>query len=254
MSSIHQSAIFLILIWISNIQLQASGFEGFKEATAKANLLEKKVESIFDEIDTLSLSISKKGIKVWTKWEGDSLVVVSESRLVPYHPNEFRSILENFSETFPKVNRMCKNVTNLKKQGEVRKGVKSELKFPYPLSNRLMIHWQYTHLDKDQDEHLLMFSEDGNNELLEEFHTSEEKKRFVLGRTFLCAYWIKPVYNKNDTEEIVGSNIRYMFSGDTGGIVPKYLQDTLGPKTAFDSIQGLVKFVQSKKNNVFGVR
>ena len=47
-------------------------------------------------------------------------------------------------------------------------------------------------------------------------------------------------------EKIVGSNIRYMFSGDTGVFIPKHLKNTLGPKTAFDYIQGLVKFFQNK--------
>merc|ERR1719148_227311 len=170
------------------------------------------------------------------------MLTIGEAKLVPYHPNEVRQCLENFSDSFPKVNPMCKSVVHLKQQGEIRTGVKSRLKFPFPLSDRIMIHWQYNLFDKDNDEHMVMFSEEGNDALLEEFHTQEEKDNFVLGRTFLCAYWVKPVYNKNK-DNIVGSSIRYIFSGDTGGYIPKAIQNTLGPKTAYDSVRGLIDYL-----------
>ena len=108
----------------------------------------------------------------------------------------------------------------------------------------IQIHWKYTRLDRAPDEHLLMISEQGNDELLEQFHSSHEKKHYVLGRTFLCAYWIKPVY---EGANVVGANIRYAFSGDTGGIIPKFIQDMVGPKTALDSVEGLIRHVESKK-------
>lgn len=239
--------IVIIFVLIMESQASASKVTAITDQGTNiiAQLLTKKVESAFSNIDALSLAISKRGVEVWTRWEGNSMIMLSEAKYVPYHPNEFRSVLENFSDSFPKVNPMCKRITQLKEQG-VRVGVKSLLKFPFPLSNRLMIHWQYTHLDKNQDEHLIMFSEDDNTELLEEFHNLEEKKHYVLAHTFLCAYWIKPVYSDDTKGNVVGSHVRYMFSGDTGGSIPTYLQNTLGPKTAFDSIEGIIKFVQSK--------
>jgi len=235
-----------VLFLVLHLMVSKTSAMILTEEAAKAGFLEKKVENIFKEIHTLPLSISKKGIQVWTKWEGSKMLTISEAKHVLYHPNEFRTFLASFSENFPKVNQMCEKTSILHQEGVVRKGVKSKLKFPFPFSDRLMIHWQYTRLDKDQDEHLIMLSEDGNGELLDKFHTAEEKKRYVLGRTFLCAYWIKPVYDEDGERRIIGSNIRYMFSGDTGGSIPKYVQDMVGPKTAFDSVEGLIKFVQRK--------
>ena len=242
---LFQKAVVWTIIMASHLELQCSGHD-FPEATIQRGILEKKLKNIFTETDSLPLSISKHGIRVWTKWENSSMLALSEANFVPHHPNEFRSVLKDFSENFPKVNPMCENVINLKKEGDIREGVKSKIKFPFPLSDRLMIHWQYTHLDEDQDEHLVMFSEDGNDELLKEFHGEDEKKKYVLGRTFLCAYWIKPVYNNGDKENIIGSKIRYMFSGDTCGSVPKLIQNSVGPKSAFESIQGLVDFVKTR--------
>ena len=83
-------------------------------------LLSKQVERIFSNINLLPLSISKiskRGVQVFqvrTKWEDNSMLTLSEANNVPYHPNEFQSILENFSKSFPKMN---------------------------SISDRLMIHW-----------------------------------------------------------------------------------------------------------------
>ena len=94
---------------------------------------------------------------------------------------------------------------------------------------------------------MIVLSEDGNNKLLEDFHSLEEKTKYVLGRTHLYVYWIKPVCSDDEERNVVGSNIRYAFSGDIGGSIPKYLQNSLGPKTAFDSVQGMIKLVECKR-------
>jgi len=245
-SRIYKLVIVLTLT-IPNIASQVSGSK-YDSDIGRVSVLQNKIESIFDETDALPLSISKNGVQVWTKWEGSNMLTIGEAKFVPYHPNEVRHFLENFSDYFPKVNPMCKSVVHLKQQGEIRTGVKSRLKFPFPLSDRLMIHWQYNLFDKDQDEHMIIFSEGGNDELVEEFHTQEEKVKFVLGRTSLCAYWVKPVYCKDNKDNVVGSSLRYVFSGDTGGYIPNRIQNSLGPKTAFDSVKGLIDYLQSKKN------
>mmetsp|Transcript_39146 Transcript_39146/g.39620 ORF Transcript_39146/g.39620 Transcript_39146/m.39620 type:complete len:91 (+) Transcript_39146:130-402(+) len=84
------------------------------------------------------------------------------------------------------------------------------------------------------------------DELLKEFHGKDEKKKYVLGRTFLCVYWIKSVYNDGNKEHIFGSKLHYMFSGDTCGSVLKLIRNSVGPKSTFESIKGHVKFVQTK--------
>jgi hypothetical protein len=116
------------------------------------------------------------------------------------------------------------------------------------LTDRVMVHWKYLKLDRSPNEHMLITSEEDNDELLEKhFHGTKDEKSFVLARTFLCAYWIKPVY---EGQQIVGSTIRYMFSGDIGGSVPAMVQNTVGPKTAFDSVKGLIDYVEKKRRIV----
>ena len=74
-----------------------------------------------------------------------------------------------------------------------------------------------------QDKYMIVLLEEGNNKLLEDFHSLEEKTKYILSRTHLYVYWIKPVCSDDEEWNVVGSNIRYAFSGDIGGSIPKYL-------------------------------
>jgi len=207
--------------------------------------LERKVEELFEKSETLPLSMSrdKGNIEVRTKWEGDKMITVAQAKLVEnMKPSDVKPFFENFTEAFPKVNPMCRNVVHLENDTEQsREAIKSILKFPFPLDNRIMVHWKYLKMDRNPDEHMLIISEEGNSDIMTKHFTDEEKKKYVLARTFLCAYLVKPCIENGKT---IGTNIQYAFSGDVGGSVPKWVQNAVGPKTAFDSVKGLVNFVK----------
>lgn len=214
-------------------------------ALSEVQLLAKKVETIFEEVASLPVSISREkgNIQVRNKFDGDCMVSVSEAKVVDHHPEDFREFLENFSEAFPKVNPMARNVIPLEGNKD-RQAVKTILKFPFPLTDRIMVHWKYLNLDRSPDEHMLIISERGNEDILAKHLTAEEKNKYVLARTFLSVYWIKPVYKENG--ELCGTNIKYAFSGDTGGSIPAWIQNTVGPKTALDSVKGLIDYVKKR--------
>ena len=209
--------------------------------------LDREVTSLFeDELHKLPVTMTKDSgnIEVRVRWDGDRMLTFCEAKHVDLHPNQFRTFLGDFSRQFSKVNPMAKEIIDLEcDPHNNREAVKTVLAFPFPLSDRLMIHYKYLQLDRSPDEHLLILSERGNDKLLEKYWTEEEKKKLVLARTFLCAYWIKPVRNGT---QVVGSKVQYMFSGDTGGNVPQWLQSAVGPKTAYDSVHGLIRHVQRK--------
>mmetsp|Transcript_24830 Transcript_24830/g.53567 ORF Transcript_24830/g.53567 Transcript_24830/m.53567 type:complete len:248 (-) Transcript_24830:339-1082(-) len=213
--------------------------------------LERRVVNIFEDMHNHPVSITRDGgnIQVRTrKSDGNAMMHLSEIKRTSLHPDQFKPFLQNFQSEFPKVNAMCQNVkplTAANRNNGHRVGVKSVLKFPFPLTDRLMIHWKYLILDRCTNEHMLFLSEEANDELLSEHHTARDKEKYVLGRTFLCAYWIRPLCN--DSGEVVGSRVQYLFSGDTGGRVPKHVENAVGPKTALDSIQGLIKYVERNK-------
>ena len=80
---------------------------------------------------------------------------------------------------------------------------------------------------------------------MKQHFTQDEQQKFVLARTFLSVYWIQPICDGSG--KICGSRVRFAFSGDTGGSIPAWIQNKVGPQTAFDSVQGLLDYVGQKR-------
>jgi hypothetical protein len=209
--------------------------------------MEQKVDHLFQEGARLPVSLSRQNgnIEIRTKFEGQIMTTFAEAKLVKQRPSEFKDFFTNFKRDFPKTNPMARSVVHLE-HGEAREAVKSILKFPFPLSARIMIHWKYLKLDRKPDEHILIISEEENEELVAKHLTNDEKEKYVLARTFLCAYVVKPVFKNG---ELIGSSIQYAFSGDTGGVIPQWVQRAVGPTTTLDSLTGLMKFVEEGQHN-----
>merc|ERR1712238_219441 len=69
--------------------------------------------------------------------------------------------------------------------------------------DRVMVYWKYLKLNRNQDEHMIILSSKGNQSLLDKYLSTDEMANNVVGRIFLCAYWVKPVYGAD--KNIVGS-------------------------------------------------
>jgi len=206
--------------------------------------LEKKVLTLFEEAHSLPISLSKEdgNIEVRTKFDDQQyLTTVAEAKIVNSHPKDHQGFLENFLEAFAQADPMVKEIRALEQDdNHQREGVKAFLKFPFPIKDRVMVYWKYLKLNRNQDEHMIILSEKGNQDLLDKYLSPDERENYVVGRIFLCAYWVKPVYGADN--KIVGSNIRYLFSGDVGGAMPKWVQSAVGPKNALDSLNGFIKY------------
>merc|ERR1712003_188719 len=48
--------------------------------------------------------------------------------------------------------------------------------------------------------------------------------------------------NDNRDRVVVGSSIRYVFSGDVGGNIPQWAQNKAGPKATYGSLRGLLNY------------
>lgn len=207
----------------------------------------RRLQDLFDRPEQLPLRLQRDGITVRTAWEGNRVVTICECRHTPHKPTAFVPFLTRFNEAFPVVNKMTAWVESLIHESE-REGIKSLVNMPFPLHNRLVVHWKYLKLgwNGDPDEHLLLISEQDNKVLLRNHVSRNELDKFVLGRTHLCAFWIRPVRD-HATNRVIGSMVRYAFSGDAGGCVPKFVQELMGPKSAHDSVVGLLSFVQQQE-------
>lgn len=207
--------------------------------------LEEKVLALFSETNSLPISLSKDdgNIEIRTRFDGRHMTTLAEAKLVGPHPDAHKGFLANFLEAFAKSDPMVDKISALERDDDgVREGVKVFLKFPFPIADRVMVYWKYLRLDRNNDEHMIVLSEKGNQDLLAKYLSTDEKKKYVLGRIFLCAYWVKPVYGGEDDATIVGSNIKYIFSGDIGGAMPNWVQSSVGPKNALASLKGLIRY------------
>ena len=214
------------------------------EKESIGDLLEKRVVDLFDEASTLPVSLTRNdgNIEVRTKFEGQHLTSLAEAR-VDQPPSAFKGYLENYNDAFAETVSMVKEIQHLEideTDKHKREGIKAFLQFPFPVSDRLMIHWKYLKLDRNQDEHLMMLSEDNNETLLDRFLSKKEEEKYVLARTFLCAYWVKPI--RDSKEKIIGSSIKYVYSGDVGGSMPQKVQRWVAPKNALDSIRSVIGY------------
>ena len=161
-------------------------------------------------------------------------------------PDDFKATLENFAEEYPKFNDLASSVTTVDSV-EGKDVLKVVLDFPWPLWNRLMVTVKYVQLNEGdgKDSHLLILSEEGNQDLLGKHVSADDRKNFVIARNFLTAWLIKPI--SDDSGTVIGSRVQYLASLDVGGSVPSFVQDSQTPDTAYDSVFGLVQHVKAKK-------
>ena len=241
------------LPFFRNAASKVSPADGHQECAGSVNShklydqLEKEVLKLFDGMDRYPIAMKKDGgnIEVRTTTEGTNVFTFSEAKKVDLTPDKFRGFLQNFADEFGKVNDMVMSTKVIERDPKHRReGVKSILKFPFPLTDRIMIHWKYLNMDRRPNEHMLFLSKQDNESLLAKYHTEKEKHKYVLGHTFLCAYWIRPIMEGG---QVVGSNIRYLYNGDTGGAVPKKLQNFVGTKAAFESVHDLIAHVRKQQ-------
>jgi len=215
-----------------------------EDPKAIGDQLETEIVSLFEDAASMPISLTKDdgNIEVRTKFRGQHLLSMAEAKIIPNRqPDGFKGFLENFNEAFAQVDPMVKEVRQLEKDTH-REGVKAFLKFPYPVADRMMVHFKYLRMNRNKDEHMLILSERGNQHLLDQHSDAEETKKYVLGRVFLCAYWVRPVHDEQN--KIIGSNIRYIFNGDVGGSMPKWVQSQVGPKNALESLRGFIGYKQ----------
>ena len=87
-------------------------------------------------------------------------------------------------------------------------------------------------------------TDQNNQQLVQNYQTPKEKKTLVEVKA-LIAYWVRPVHN--DKQEIVGSHLHYLFQGDIGGTIPKWIKATVGPRGAYDTVHGLLKHLHKQQ-------
>ena len=79
----------------------------------------------------------------------------------------------------------------------------------------------YPFFDREDGEQIYIFSCTGNEELKEKHFTAADKKKLVLATQYVGGWIIKPV--KDDSGNVIGSNLLYLNSSDANGNIPKFI-------------------------------
>ena len=236
------------------------------------DVLAEQVAGLFETAPDLPVTSSRSGdgfsMEVRLRFGGNDdndkdgaavMTSIAEARIPGIPPSAFKGFLVNFKESMeadPAIQRLDivradgdgdpDDDSNNNNSGFRREGVRLFLKFPFPLSNRVMVHWKYLSLgyQGDPDEHLLILSERDNEALLETVLPADDRRGYVLGRTFLAAYWIQPLRENGNGGggTITGTTIKYVFSGDLGGSIPAKIQEWTAPQNMLRTIQSVVTY------------
>lgn len=190
-------------------------------------------------------SILNSTIDIRVKWQDDkNMVTYCEVPHVPLLPSAFALYFQNLSNEMPEADVMVKSIEDLETHSS-KQALKGILHAPFPCKNRLLLLWKYVVSKPDEKEHLLILTDRDNESLMKKHRTPKEEQSLVVAKA-LIAYWVKPVHN--DQHQVVGSHLQYLFHGDIGGKIPKFIKSTVGPRGAYDTVHGLLKHLHKKGN------
>mmetsp|Transcript_20817 Transcript_20817/g.45083 ORF Transcript_20817/g.45083 Transcript_20817/m.45083 type:complete len:255 (+) Transcript_20817:39-803(+) len=217
--------------------------------------LERRVLQLFAEVENLPPTISRQNGNVqvrtlFTDEEGQEgrMVNLCEFKNVDFLPQDFQVFFDNFSDILPKVDDLVSTATVVE-SGAERQGMKVTMEMPFPLAPRITFYYKYSLKHRAPDEHMLILSEVDTEHLIQEcMEDGGEYDKYTLARTFLSVYWVKPVYgDAKDSSKVTGSQLKYAWSGDMGGLLPTWVQNSAAPKQSLDAIKRLVEFVAEHK-------
>ena len=171
------------------------------------------------------------------------MVSVADARIDGVVPADFKEFFENWEKHGKEANPILNDVIYCETTPEGQKVNKIIVKTPWPIWNRCLISAFYTHFDQEDGSQVCLFSCIGNEEQKEKYFTEEDKKNYVLAIQHVGGWIVKPI--KNESGEVIGSDMKYLNSSDACGNIPQFIQKSEGPKTAIDPILGTVKWARA---------
>ena len=206
----------------------------------------RQVLDRFEELKRLPLvarrsSILNSTVEVRVTWHDEkNTVTYCHVPHVAIPPSLFQRYFENIATEMPQADVMVKSSQAI----EQGRAIKVILHAPFPCSNRLIMAWKHS-TQPAPNQHVLFVTNRNNQQLLDQYQTPQEQKTLVEAKASI-AYWIQPVLD-DDNQNVIGSSIQYLFQGDIGGNIPKWLKHAGVPRGAYDTVHGLLKHLHKKQ-------
>ena len=145
--------------------------------------LVSKARAQFEKAEELPVVIKKEdgNVLIRQTWDGDRMVSVAEAKVVEgLAPEDFMEFLVRWDEVGLEANKRLTKI-ELVDEVEGNKVCKVQVKTPWPIWRRVLINTHYgPNLDAETGELIMLFSDQGNEELKQKHFSANDKKNYVL--------------------------------------------------------------------------
>lgn len=180
--------------------------------------LKKEIMQVFRDAHQLPIVREKDGMQVRMNMDNEGRCVsICQTSNVKIQPMRFRKFLENFNTEIVKVQPFVKEVTVCETIAEGIRVLRPLTKFPWPLTDRVMINIEYMNVKEDKNEILYIAAGRGNEEFVERYIVDSYQK-YVLASTMISGYFIRPALDNQGN--LIGSKIDYCSSVNLAGNLP----------------------------------
>ena len=213
-------------------------------------LLRARCKEIIDSKDKIQItkSVDDGNIECRVDWDetGKVICLAEMHKVMGLTPDDFKQFFADWVDVILQVNPLLIEAKTVE-EDQGCQIIQTMAQCPWPVSNRSMVTCKYEDFDKEEGTHSVYMSSRWNDVFKEKYFDSDKKlsKKNVLATLYISAWEVSPI--KDEDGNIVGSHCFYAYHADAGGMIPTFLQNRQGPKTAIDSLQGAVKFLTKRK-------
>lgn len=154
--------------------------------------LKKDMLQVFRDAHQLPIVREKDGMQARMNMDNEGRCVsICQTSNVKIQPMRFRKFFENFDTEIVKVIPVVKEYTVCETIAEGIRVVRPLTKFPWPLTDRVMVNIEYLNMKEDKNEILYIAAGRGNEEFVERYIVDSYQK-CVLASTMISGYYIRP--------------------------------------------------------------
>ena len=154
--------------------------------------------------------------------DGDDIITIGEYKnIAGLAPADYKTFFDDWGPASCAVNPdSCLRVDEVD-QEEGHKVVKMELKFPWPLWNRLMILTLYPRYDQENEEQIFFFASHGNDTMKAKHWTDHDEKNYQYATQPIGGWILTPI--KDGSGAITGTHMWFINCANVGGNIPEAL-------------------------------
>ena len=183
----------------------------------------KRARESFSKADTVPILKELEGgnIQIRQMRDGEDIITIGEFKKIDgLVPADYKMFFDAWGPASVEINDTCLRVDEVD-QEDGHKVVKMELKFPWPLWNRLMILTLYPRYDQENDEQIFFFASHGNDAMKAKHWTETDEKNYQYATQPIGGWILTPL--KDEAGTVTGTHMWFINCANVGGNIPESL-------------------------------